>query len=359
MATPSPQSGSETIEPLTEASPSPDILHDSDFWFNDGNIVIVAKNHHPDARLTGFRVHMGVMSRHSEVFKNLLCQSMPRPKEGEESATIEGCPQMLVADSQYDFTQLLHALYDGIGYFAEPDSVGFAELAALVRLGHKYDIAPVYNAGLTQLRAAFDDREFWADPLKLDKIMGERPMPDHWEALIAANLFRTIEAADLRAIALYIASTLLKAEHLIRGTKRKDGSVERLADDDLARCFEARLSLFSRRLEYINDTFTQPTRSGCESEHQCLSRVRALLLRERTHRYGNLMGPRLVPRISWSTRIEGGQLCGRCVDFFKKREQQFLEKLWSDLPDIMSIPRSTQLDPVLVTPSENTITITI
>ncbi|KAH9897617.1 hypothetical protein C8Q73DRAFT_681880 [Cubamyces lactineus] len=68
------------------------------------------------------------------------------------------------------------------------------------------------------------------------------------------------------------------------------------------------------------------------------------------------MGPRLVPCISWSTRTKGRQLCGRCVDSLKKREQQFLEKLWSDLPEIMSIPRSTQLDPV--TPSENTITVT-
>ena len=114
-AVPTMQPGSEVVESLVDVFPSSDILHDPDFWFNDGNIVMVAKDHYPDARLTGFRVHMGVMSRHSEVFKNLLCQLLLRLKEGEGVVTIEGCPKMLVTDSHYDFKQLLHALYDGIG----------------------------------------------------------------------------------------------------------------------------------------------------------------------------------------------------------------------------------------------------
>ncbi|KAI0334317.1 hypothetical protein GY45DRAFT_1318315 [Cubamyces sp. BRFM 1775] len=358
MAAPCPQPGSEAnaLTVLGGVSSDSDILHDPDFWFNDGNIVIVAKNHHADARPTGFRVHMGVMSRHSEVFKDLLCQSLPRPKEGEGSVTIEGCPQMLVTDSYFDFTHLLHALYDGIGYLAEPESVGFGGLAALVRLGHKYDIAPVYNAALTRLRAAFDDRAFWVDPPNQDKAADQRWMPDLWEALIAVNLFRTIAADDLRAIALYISTTLLDAGQLIGGAEREDGFIERLADDDLARCFEARLSLFTRRLTYINDTLTEPPRPGCESNYQCGNHVQALLPRKRTYSYANLMGRRLVPCIPWST--EGVQLlCARCVDFFKQREQQFLEKVWSDLPEIMSIPRPTPPEPVA--PSEVTNTTTV
>ncbi|KAI0660691.1 hypothetical protein C8Q70DRAFT_977272 [Cubamyces menziesii] len=348
-AVPTMQPGSEVVESLVEVFPSSDILHDPDFWFNDGNIVIVAKDHYPDARLTGFRVHMGVMSRHSEVFKNLLCQPLPRPKEGEGAATIEGCPQMLVTDSHYDFKQLLHALYDGIGYFTEPEPVGFGELAALVRLGHNYDIAPVYSAGLKRLRAAFDDRAYWVDPPSPDEgTDDERWRPNHWEALIAVNLFRTIEVHDLRAIALYISSTQLTAEQLIRGAEREDHFLERLADDDLARCFEGRLCLLSRRLDYVNSTVLLNSRPGCERAKECSAHLKTLLP-EQTYGYANLIGLKLAPRIY--RPVQGEQLCGRCTDLYKEREEQFPEELWDGLREIMSMPRST-LEPE--TPSENT-----
>ena len=81
---------------------SDSIQRDGDYWFNDGNIVILAQDRYPSARLIGFRVHMGALSRHSKVFKDLL----PQPKVEEEEEIVDGCRSMRVANSCYDFYNL-------------------------------------------------------------------------------------------------------------------------------------------------------------------------------------------------------------------------------------------------------------
>lgn len=75
----------------------------SEFWFEDGNIVLVAEG-------AGFCVHRGVLSRHSEVFRDMFL--VPQPAEGEE--TIEGCPVVrLTEDGAEEVALVLEILYDG------------------------------------------------------------------------------------------------------------------------------------------------------------------------------------------------------------------------------------------------------
>ena len=80
---------------------------DDSFWFEDGNVVIVAQQ-------TAFRVHRGVLSRHSETFSGLF--TLPRPVGDAAQDDIEGCPIIRITDSSHDLKHLLHALYDGLGY---------------------------------------------------------------------------------------------------------------------------------------------------------------------------------------------------------------------------------------------------
>ncbi len=80
---------------------------DSEFWFEDGNVVIVAGN-------ASFRAHTGVLSRHSEIFRNMF--GVPQPALPAPSDVVDGRPVVHVSDSAYDFKQLLHMLYDGAKY---------------------------------------------------------------------------------------------------------------------------------------------------------------------------------------------------------------------------------------------------
>ena len=81
---------------------------DSEVWFEDGNIVVVAQN-------TAFRFHKSVVSLHSSVFRDLF--SIPQPSliliDGEVLEIFDGCPVVHVSDTSYDFRELLRAIYGG------------------------------------------------------------------------------------------------------------------------------------------------------------------------------------------------------------------------------------------------------
>ncbi len=82
-----------------------ELSKDSEFWFHDGNVVLVAQR-------GAFRVHRSILSRHSEVFRNMF--AIPVPSTPDSSTEqLEGLPAIPVSDSAHDFKHLLHALYDG------------------------------------------------------------------------------------------------------------------------------------------------------------------------------------------------------------------------------------------------------
>jgi hypothetical protein len=74
----------------------------SDFWFHDGNIVIIAGN-------AVFKVHKGQLERHSDIFNVLF--SIPQPGFHE---LIDGCRYVELNDDPSDVFYFLSALYDGL-----------------------------------------------------------------------------------------------------------------------------------------------------------------------------------------------------------------------------------------------------
>ena len=81
---------------------SPDAVAQSDIWFEDGNVILVAGD-------IAFRVHRGQLERHSEIFRDLF--SLPQPVD---QPTFQGFPTVRLYDSPSDITFLLRALYDGL-----------------------------------------------------------------------------------------------------------------------------------------------------------------------------------------------------------------------------------------------------
>jgi hypothetical protein len=79
-----------------------DAVVQSDLWFEDGNVILVAGD-------VAFKVHKGQLERHSEIFRDLF--SLPQPVD---QPTFQGCPIVQLYDSPSDITFLLRALYDGL-----------------------------------------------------------------------------------------------------------------------------------------------------------------------------------------------------------------------------------------------------
>ena len=74
------------------------VKRDPDLWFDDGNIVLLARD-------TAFRVYRGLLTRHSVIFRDLFQMAQPANAE-----TMESCPVVHLSDSPDDLRYLLRAL---------------------------------------------------------------------------------------------------------------------------------------------------------------------------------------------------------------------------------------------------------
>ena len=100
-------SSSSTLVPQTLPPPTAsDILQgatrDSDFWFEDGNIILVAGS-------VAFRVYKGLLAEHSTVFGNMFDVAQAPPDPSADMA--EGCPVVPLFDSPSDLRGLFRLIY--------------------------------------------------------------------------------------------------------------------------------------------------------------------------------------------------------------------------------------------------------
>ncbi|KAF8512917.1 hypothetical protein JB92DRAFT_2722335 [Gautieria morchelliformis] len=100
-------------------------IRNSPLWFDDGNIVLTTAS-------SAFKVHGGILERHSTVFKDLLClPQVDLPFEVDGTRTIR------VDDEPRDLEHFLLALYDGL-YFDQPHASNFPIISGVLRLSIKY-----------------------------------------------------------------------------------------------------------------------------------------------------------------------------------------------------------------------------
>ncbi len=87
-----------------DPTPATGVNRDADVWLADGNCVVVANN-------IAFRVYKGILSLHSEFFRDLF--SLPNSSSSE---TMDGCPVVTVTDDPRDVRCLFLVLCCGKKY---------------------------------------------------------------------------------------------------------------------------------------------------------------------------------------------------------------------------------------------------
>ncbi|CAL1717273.1 unnamed protein product [Somion occarium] len=110
------------------------------FWLSDGNLIVITRE-------VSFRVHTSVLSRNSEVFRDML--AIPQPDNAEQ---VEGCSVVQLSEDGCDFETLLLALYDGGKIFGDHNVLRFRTVSAMLRLGMKYQIDLVSQEAIRRLR---------------------------------------------------------------------------------------------------------------------------------------------------------------------------------------------------------------
>ena len=83
--------------------------HRGEPWFEDGNIIVLTED--VDSEVTvAFKLHRGVLARHSEVFQSMF--ELP-PPDATDVEVAEGCQVVRMHDRPTELSALVRALYDG------------------------------------------------------------------------------------------------------------------------------------------------------------------------------------------------------------------------------------------------------
>ena len=102
----SSESLTEDVEGITdvadEEAAARDRRRDSEFWYEDGTIILVASN-------IEFRVFKGLLVDRSPVFRDMV--SFPQPPSSLQEKI--PCPEVALSDSAEDLRELLRVLMPG------------------------------------------------------------------------------------------------------------------------------------------------------------------------------------------------------------------------------------------------------
>ncbi|PIL26643.1 hypothetical protein GSI_11268 [Ganoderma sinense ZZ0214-1] len=314
---------------------------DPELWFEDGNVVIVAGN-------AAFRVHTGILSRHSEIFQNMF--SVPQLVLPAPSDVFNGQPAVRVSDSAHDFRQLLHMLYDGVRFMPPDLPVAFSVIAAVARLGHKYQIEWILEEAKRRLRSVFrpSSYEEW-----LKQGGDSSHLCDHipfYRWVEALKLIQVIGETDMLPLAIYQCCQWQSRLFLFKGTQRADGTVETLDLPMLERCYKAHIRLIQRQALLNFETFRAGPSESCEHKEECATAMWNIYLERvgpspSVFLTGDPMNEDNIVRmlesyimmLESSEDSEGEDICDHCATVLMERERDGRRKIWRDLASITEV----------------------
>ncbi len=339
------------------------IQKDSDIWFEDGNVIVIAQH-------TAFRFHKGVLSRHSQVFRDLFLVPQPSTSEASASDVFDGCPAVRVSDTSYDFRELLRAIYGGVRYVAfhlsstpvqpilrsssadfafsylHPDrSATFPVLAALGRLAHKYQLHELLEAVVHRLKGTFTTQiEVWDRSGGFNTMQSPLKLGDA-HAIEAINLFRLLDKPEMIPIALY-GCCQLWPKALVRGVRREDGvSLERLSPDDMELCLGAKQTLVRQTVRLLSHLGRALETRISDAENDglcpigCVVELKTLLDEwgKWPHEYmdEDPLNDYCATRLDEAEDEEG--LCSACADAVRERLSELRNEIWTKLPGLLGL----------------------
>ncbi|KAH9926924.1 uncharacterized protein B0H18DRAFT_875934 [Fomitopsis serialis] len=300
-----------------------DFTPSTEVWYSDGSVVLVADK-------MAFRVHGTILATHCEVFRDMF--AMPQPATPDANTeTYEGCQVLRLQDSPVDMRHFLKTIYD-FSYFRPRVRAKFPVVAAVLRLGTKYDAAALRQRAIDLLSTAYPNS---GDAWRQRTI--QRLVPP-FENELAVYIELAIEI-DIRAIlpALYYAASKAPLPDVL--SKLHNLAVAPSLQWDVCRTFiigreKLLLAEQASALAFLQPDFSRP---GCQNAANC-----AALL--------NLAAKRTLPKpgdaepfYQWCLRSPDEvsktlTLCIPCQGTVTTSIRSGRDRLWEQLPGFFGLP---------------------
>ncbi|KAI0706734.1 hypothetical protein C8T65DRAFT_577234 [Cerioporus squamosus] len=313
---------------LPTALPSGATKKDDEFWFDDGNLTIVAQD-------VEFRVYRGPIIKQSPVFRDML--TLPQPADASE---LGAHPVVPIPEHPSSFRHLLREFMAGSAFQSPHDTSAFDVVAAVIRLGHKYEIDWMVKKGLEYLKRRYpDDYLRWSLQATDPTVRFDDPSV-FARSISVVNLARLTDTPSLLRPA-FLLCCMMDPHVLMQGYQREDGTCERLSADDLTRVLLARTELVRldalAAIRIFQDVSTDCVDvDGCTQ--CCLQALRELLDPVSPARTFN--PPRRPTWHQYASDIgDGGDsFCDACLAEIRSVEYRERLSMWNSLPAILDIP---------------------
>ncbi|KAI0640921.1 hypothetical protein C8Q79DRAFT_1003993 [Trametes meyenii] len=264
---------------------------DSEFWYEDGNVIIVAGN-------VEFRVFKGILADHSPVMRDMFSLPQP-PSESSQAATASFCPVVDVSDAPEDIRHILRPF--------SRNKLSYHIISAAIRLGHKYQMSQLVEHAIASLKGHFSDKfAVWAN----HQCCG---FPDFEQihSIGVVNLARLTGETTILPTVLLACCTLGK--EITKGFQRDNGTREYLSSSDVGRCFSAHGRLVGSCRIKLRD---------------CTNGLR--------RKADKVEAPDVFQSLPYSL-YPGLNLCESCAEMVEKRATDEQLALWKRLPEIMDV----------------------
>ncbi|KAI0753681.1 hypothetical protein C8Q74DRAFT_330261 [Fomes fomentarius] len=306
---------------LAQATP------DDEFWFYDGNIILVADN-------VKFRVYKGLLASRSGVFRDMF--SLPQPSSPTCTSIDKetGCPFTVLDDSPDTFRHILRVcMPPSKSSLFEVQHPSFETIWACIHLGDKYDMSHIYEQAHGYLKHYFPS-EFsrWNQLRVTMRPPGFRKS----DAIGVVNLaLGKLGDCTILPVAL-LACTTLDGKLLVEGVFREDGIRETLDRKTLATCVGAKEKVFratqKTRLDILTCKGLPPACQSSKENLRCTSAFERLF--EKAIRNVTDLGRNPVPKLCDMFESDLSDACKDCRMDFIHRELVERIRLWNRLPEL-------------------------
>ncbi|KAJ7918396.1 hypothetical protein B0H13DRAFT_2436368 [Mycena leptocephala] len=299
----------------------------SELWMPYGDIILQVES-------TQFRVNRDVLAKQSSVFRDLF--SVPQPLN---EATIDGCPIVELSDSAEDWVLILETLYNPFQHHATPK---FNVLAAMLRLGRKYEIIQAHEEAVSRIHY-----EFPSDFKAFNDLDADMTKIKYHRGIYCDLLNLAYECGIYSSIPLLAFCCLRedKLEPLLNGVERDDGLRTALSDDLKIRTALAfgKMALFQyESLSWLRDDSVIPHRS-CQSAARCTQQKNAMArVVDQDHDGQFNLGYTID---QWDDRWTG-MLCDVCEEDATTVYDLNRAKGWELLPSFFGLPEWKDLKDV-------------
>ncbi|KAI0355244.1 hypothetical protein OH77DRAFT_1521273 [Trametes cingulata] len=315
------------------------MVEDQDVWFHDGDVILDAR---ADGTSLAFRVYRDVLERDSKVFADILAQSLPRSRR-----TADCCPIVDIQEDPSDIKTLLLVLFCGNDFYHDYDApipVDFAQLSALIRMGHKYAIQDILEDALARLKKHYpSDFYSWEDVMTRTSYVKSA----------AANAPKVVALSRLTNTPSLLPSALLDccSTTTLADTVLGEGAAEdspcshsdmlsQLEHEDLGRVITGKAELTHARALRMLALLRSVPCEFCNRPERCALAVQRTLqefelgeLKEAT-RGQHLFSP--LHEWFWEGAENGG-LCGPCDATSMQLDNTMRVEAWCMLPKVFDV----------------------